>query len=321
MIRLLGSEVWKEIERFARASRRKLAAVAYVTSDTPVGFRKPDVLVVNASDGAIRYGQTSAKVLKKAFHSGTEIYSCPQLHAKIFLLDGVAVIGSANISSMSQDYLFEAAVLTDHPSVVSPAHAYFESLRRNSDPVDDNFIRHICAIKVERALFPHRGRRKALRCPISQHRTWLAAVWETEVDPDEKEFIKKGERVAKLKKAPKSSDVPWLRFTGDSLFRKLAASGDSVIQIWHPDEKQQRVSVYKAEPILYRQEEPGRTRFYIEEYSDADRQRLSWHTFKQVVRKAGLPAGIKEGALRSLKDAQAERLNALWPVRKRAKKA
>ena len=66
MIRFLADNLWDEIGRLARKRSKKFAAVAYVTSEVKVRFLRSDTLIVNASDNAIRTGQTSAHLLEKS---------------------------------------------------------------------------------------------------------------------------------------------------------------------------------------------------------------------------------------------------------------
>lgn len=66
---------------------------AYVTQDL-VGFSKGDTLVVDASRHAISSGETAAKLLRTLKMKGVHIYHCAGLHAKVLLLDDVAVISS-----------------------------------------------------------------------------------------------------------------------------------------------------------------------------------------------------------------------------------
>jgi len=49
-----SDSLWTEIEQLARASRYRVADVAYATDDELVQFGKGDLLVVDASDRAIR---------------------------------------------------------------------------------------------------------------------------------------------------------------------------------------------------------------------------------------------------------------------------
>lgn len=102
MLRVVSGGLWTELHRLATKNRPRLAAVAYVTSDEKVKFGKGDTLVCDATDTAIKLGQTSAIVLRQAHDRGAQLFSSPGLHAKVFLLGRVAVIGSANLSSIEQ---------------------------------------------------------------------------------------------------------------------------------------------------------------------------------------------------------------------------
>jgi hypothetical protein len=313
MIKLLGDDIWLRIRQLARASGRKRAAIAYVSSDSDIQFRKSDILIMNASDSAIGSGQTSAAVLRKAFDAGAELFNNPNVHAKVLVFDRTALVGSANLSRFSRDYLYEVAVETDHPAVVGPALKHIDSLKNESERIDEEFIRRISRIKVKRPDFSQNRLRKPRRkIHMHQPQTWLVSVWEEEERADEKEWIESGERAAKGKRERRSSDVPWMRFTGDSSFRRQAKEGDSLIQIWHSLGKKEQIKVYKAEPILLRQPEPNRTRFFIEEFSDADRHVLSWKEFQRIAKRAGLPKTSKS-SLRRLKQEQANSIHEMWP--------
>ncbi len=78
-------------------------------------------MVCDASNNAIKTGQTSAAVLKRAFDRGSRLYNLPGLHAKILLLNEKALIGSANASGSSAHSLIEAGLLTDQPTIVATA--------------------------------------------------------------------------------------------------------------------------------------------------------------------------------------------------------
>src|SRR5690348_15071619 len=120
MQRVIANTLWADVQAAAKNAPYRKAAIAYVTNEL-IEFRKGDVLIADASDHAIRCGATSATLLRRLNGRGVEIYSCNQLHAKVLLFGGTAVIGSANMSTSSKDKLVEAAVLTDHVSLVSGA--------------------------------------------------------------------------------------------------------------------------------------------------------------------------------------------------------
>lgn len=149
---------WPEIKRLAGAARRRLAAVAYVTSDAHVSFKAGDVLVTDASENAIACGETSAKVLQAAHDRGAKLYTCPGLHAKVLVFDNVAIVGSANLSLRSVDHLIEATTITDDPTVVERTRAFITRLTEKSRRIDAAYLQHIGAMTVVRrpALFSRR---------------------------------------------------------------------------------------------------------------------------------------------------------------------
>lgn len=120
MNELLSSGLWPRIRKLAKIAKRKSAAVAYVTDDRYLKFGEGDVLVTDASDEAIKSGQTSASLLESALRRKATIASISGLHSKVYVFDRCAVIGSANLSRESERRT-EAALLTDQPTVVSSA--------------------------------------------------------------------------------------------------------------------------------------------------------------------------------------------------------
>lgn len=92
MQRVLSHRLWQTIKHVATKSKCRKAAVAFVTRDL-IGFRKDDVLVVDASKATVRAGETDARLLTSLHRRGVKLHSCPGLHAKVLLLDGAAVIG------------------------------------------------------------------------------------------------------------------------------------------------------------------------------------------------------------------------------------
>ena len=162
MHRLLSHDLWETLRALSSESEKKWAAVSYVTSDRNVAFGKGDVVVVDASDTAIVQGHTDASVLDQAFRRGAKLYSYPRLHSKLMVLSGHAVVGSANISASSADDLVEAALVTDHPSLVGEAIAIISELSQQGDRIDASFLSVIKIIQsapiriIDRVSLPQR---------------------------------------------------------------------------------------------------------------------------------------------------------------------
>jgi hypothetical protein len=133
-IQFVTDGVWKSLTASAKAARKPaLVAVAYLGQGAskllplPAGSR----LVVDASKGAVKSGQTHPADLKRLQKRGVVIYSYPSLHAKVYAFDGFAFIGSANASNRSAGTLTEALVRTSDQAVVRSAKAFVRNLCRD----------------------------------------------------------------------------------------------------------------------------------------------------------------------------------------------
>src|SRR4051812_24539618 len=112
MQRVISKNFWKEVAKEAKKAKRRQAAIAYVTANL-IRFKKGDLLIVDASEHAIRFGETNAKLLQKLDKKGVKIYSCEDLHAKVMLFGDVAVVGTGNMSKSSETSLVEAGIITN----------------------------------------------------------------------------------------------------------------------------------------------------------------------------------------------------------------
>jgi phosphatidylserine/phosphatidylglycerophosphate/cardiolipin synthase-like enzyme len=197
MQRLLSQRLWATLRKLSAKASVKMAAVFYVTSDKYVRFGDGDDLVVDASDSAIAQGQTTALILEQAFERGARLYSYPGLHSKLMVLNGHAVVGSANLSLSSAESLVEVALVTDQPAIVGTAISIISELRKVSDPIDDAFIERIKSIEVAACIGGGIARKPR---PLKEFeaRTWLVGVHEMARDfVDEQAEIIKGQAMGR----------------------------------------------------------------------------------------------------------------------------
>ena len=313
MHRLATTDLWPIVKRLSKKAKRRLAAVGYVSKDSLVRFGSEDVLIVDASEGTIAGGLTSAKCLKRAYDREARIFSLPGLHTKLMVLDQVAVIGSANLSESG---LVEAALITSDAPTVAAARSVIYQLRQQAQEVDEDFLKRILKITVVRR--PRGSRRpKKLRLRIGGTTTWLIGV--TEVDDgdfaSEAVATKAGTEKARKLRRKRTSDVSWVRWTGKGRFRSKAGEGDAVIQIWAPRGWKKPKRVYRTVTILLRQRERKWTRFYLEDPPGAEESALSWAEFRSLLRKAGITDRCGITSERVLSDDDARALMALWRVK------
>jgi hypothetical protein len=294
MQRVLSNELWKTVRMKARKARRRQAAIAYVTQDL-LGFRKGDELIVNASSSAIASGETDAPLLRKLYRRGVHIHHCPALHAKVVLLDDVAIVGSGNMSSSSANGLIEVGVITDHHSTVSGAASFIEQLLSQSIELHAQQLTKLCRIKVVRrgGWFPGLGKAQKPKIRRLGNRTWLAGVRELVKEPprDEQEKIEKATEALRSKTGEVELEPNWIRWAGKSRFRQECREGDSVIQIWRTDKAKRPNSVYRSSPVLLKQSTQKWTRFYFKESTD-QRAQMSWAKFKNLLKELGYPRHI-----------------------------
>ena len=128
---VLTSRIWHTLTAAAKQSRRPSAvAVAYFGKGAakllPLGHGSR--LVVDASEIAVKSGQTCPAELKKLMRMGVRVYSIQNLHAKVFVFGTKALIGSANVSQHSAGTLVEAMVATTDRSAVSSARDFVRGL-------------------------------------------------------------------------------------------------------------------------------------------------------------------------------------------------
>jgi hypothetical protein len=130
--RLIGGRgsCWEVLTRAARKSRRAFVATAYVGSSSAELLPLPagSWLAADASLGAVAGGRTRPAELLKLKQSGVHVYPCEHLHAKVFVFDHVAYVGSTNLSQNSSDTLIEALVEFTDPGAVRAARHFVRSL-------------------------------------------------------------------------------------------------------------------------------------------------------------------------------------------------
>jgi hypothetical protein len=311
MQKVLSNDLWKSVRAQARQSRQRKAAIAYVTRDL-VGFRKDDVLVLDASPHAIASGETNARLLRTLCRRRVRLYHCADLHAKVLLLDDVAVVSSGNMSRSSDNALVEAAVLTDHSSTVSGVASFIEQLVHQSEELQPRHIDRLCRIKVirrgGRGGGPGHQRRKTRLARLG-NRTWLVGVRELVRDPvpAEQKMIAKAEAVLRSR----FNDLEWIRWSGKGRFIRECRAGDSLIQIWRSSRARRPSSVIRAQPVLLKQKTKNWTRFYLPPGRGAHAE-IPWGKFQRLLKSLGYARRVGPGIEHLLEGDIADALNRQW---------
>jgi hypothetical protein len=298
MNQLLSNDLWPTLAALSKNHRRLWAAISYVTTTKYLDFRKGDVLVCDASDAAIKAGMTSASTLRKFISKEAKVYSFDGLHAKTFLIDGKAVIGSANLSENAGVNTCEAALLSDDLQIAALARGFIEQAQKAAKRVDENFLKRIEAIPVVRT--GRMSKRNPKRVAGGISRLWLISTRPRRKKESSAEINAEKRGMLKAKKNLNRADyeIRTLRWFGISRFRKEAKPGDLVIEVMREKRgKRTFTEVYRAAPIIHRHDWSKWTWFYLETPPEDDVYYL-WNEFKSDLVRLGfknvLPNSTRE---------------------------
>lgn len=225
----LSEDIWKQVSKEARAYRGKsFVAVAYFGTGAAemLPLKAGSHLVVDASDRAMKSGQTNPAELLKLYEKGVKVFSCKDLHAKVFVFGKTAYVGSANVSSNSAKIYREAVVRASDNSVVGDARRF----------VQDLALRELGPKEIEKLLakyVPPKGGRgsKGKRGPRKSNLRLRIVFLDDPEDPPEeaKDGITKGEKIAKqlmIDNSRHELDYVWHNY--DTKFVK----GDVLLRVW-----------------------------------------------------------------------------------------
>ena len=199
-----GTKTWTPITAAVGKSKRKVtAAIAFIGVEAPtlLPLKSGDILVCDASSERIKDGTTSAKALATFHKRGVEIYSYPQLHAKVIVLQKRAFVGSSNASTNSDENLSEAVLETTDGATVEASRTFAESLALPSFLLDKADIKVREAMKVVRRHAPSSGGLPPAGSPPIVKRLWVLATYPVtraaatdQVEEEQKDEMRKAAR-------------------------------------------------------------------------------------------------------------------------------
>ena len=307
---LVFNDIWKCLQEDWHIGPRFIA-VAYLSCDTDLTFSPNDVLVVNASDGAIQSGQTDAKALRRASEAGAKVFSNDDLHAKLYVLGPKVYIGSANASLNARNGLIESMAWSADPYVVGSAMNFIGGLQCSSGAVDEPFLKRIEALPVSARKWAGRQRKAPL--PIIEPQCWLVCLAEDAGYPGDHEAADKlNEELGEQWQ----QEVDWFWWPSDgSKFYKEARKGDSFIEIVSKKSTSSagRARVTPPQIILEAIPDEKRKQFHYIWSGDANDHDLSWREFQNLVAQADWSVDLTSHSQRLIPQQIARQLVKLWP--------
>ncbi len=174
MTRFLSNDsLWSELTDRVKGSRKVKAAVAFLGKGGAdlLPLKKGDTLVVNLGIQTVKQGATSPKDIQRLLKRGVRVFTRTTLHAKFFICDGTMLVGSANVSSNSQQLLDEAASLTTDKVAIRHASDFFDKLC--TEPVRPDYLK-LCLQAYRPPVFSPAGKADTSR---RQGRVVEAKLW------------------------------------------------------------------------------------------------------------------------------------------------
>ncbi|QKK08983.1 MAG: hypothetical protein HND58_12975 [Planctomycetota bacterium] len=236
---------------------------AYFTAAPHLALRRGDVLICDASDAAVRAGATCRDALASAFYAGVQCFSLVGLHAKLFLLDDLVVVGSMN-ATLNSARLCEACYIGKNASDRAAAEEVFAKVRDAATPVTEQTL-----LRLQR--LPLADRTKTVNAPAlamtlsreGQRRSWSVLLDDGWMDEHPTEMELQGSEIARRQLPAGVSDVYWFRGSSRSACRRMQI-GDLVVSIWASRPGKARY-VFRPEPILHIETEGSTVWVYLAE--------------------------------------------------------
>jgi len=230
-VKLISEGIWDEITLAVKKSKIKsIVAVAYFGQNGAemLPLNEGSTLLVDASEKAVKTGQTCPAELLKLYYKGVKIYSLEDLHAKIFVIGKTLYVGSTNVSGNSKNRLIEAVIKTTDKHAIDDAKAFVES--KCELEMGENELTELKKMYVAPKFS---GRKRKIEIGI-QSGFYIFKLKETKYSIKQEEEVEKGRIEAEKKRINKARHkVDEFIWTKDI----KAKTGDIIFQITEDGKK------------------------------------------------------------------------------------
>lgn len=227
---LSGRAVWQSITGAARSrSVGAFIAVPYFGKRGPglLPVGRGSRMVVNASVDAVKSGQTNPAALLTMHRRGIDVFSCPQLHAKVYVFGTTAFIGSANASGSSAENLVEAAIRSTDRSTVRDAREFVRELSRTLVPLGEEQLSALARLYREPKRAATHGSPRSAARGRNASRVWIVRTREDELPDGAEEAHELESKKAHASKSNSRFEVDSFWHARDVRYRP----GDTIVEI------------------------------------------------------------------------------------------
>lgn len=312
---LYGDEVWREIRDLAHGSRRACVAVAYLGTGAYERMPLPEgsVLVVDASEGAVKAKQTDPRELARYRSRGVTVSRVQGLHAKVYVFGSVSIIGSPNVSRSSEEQLLEAAVRTDSRPVVEAARHFVLDLA--ADELDAAAIDRLTELYLEAperhwpAAATRGKRERRLR------RLWVVSTTEGDWDEATQVAYEKGLPQAEAATDLLSYEIYAVEWYGRSSLTTEIGTDQQIIEMCRSGRGVQvypPCDVKHVQSVRWPRGSTRSKRIVIYLAREKSVEPMSWTNFDRLTRKQGISNIKRESTKEIIGDAKGKRLRAVF---------
>lgn len=257
-----GLHPWDELTRVSKLQGPRYAAFAFIGADAPemLALEEGDVLVCNASEGAIRNGATNPLALKEFLDRRVQLYSCGSLHAKILAVRNSAAVGSAN-ASRSSSLSLEAVVVSNEREFISDARRMVKKATEAGTEINEDYLTTAANwIPKKNSGLPQivgvttPPAREDVFIPEPGGRYWLAVEWHEEYS-DEEDAVARSIRSSKEARQFKTKFKLDTYLVGSD---SRAEPGDVFILV-HMNDEGQLAQVWEPAKVVGSRQIPGKS--------------------------------------------------------------
>ncbi|NWF89226.1 MAG: hypothetical protein HXY50_07145 [Ignavibacteriaceae bacterium] len=287
--KFLQNNIWSEITSLSKKSNRSYVAVAYLGTGASklLHLKNSDILIVNFSLAAIRSGQTSPEEIIHYISKGVKVYSCSNLHSKVFVFDNKVIIGSSNVSNNSKNNLVESAILTNDKNVVASSIGFIFSL--TNEHITPAYAKKLKKDykKDYKPSFLNKLTSKNKSDRISPT-LWICRIFDAEFEDYENKICSTEEKKAKKKIINKKEFIIGsIRFGSKSTISKNSRFGDFIIYLYKENGK---LFAYPPARIISKRNyksKKGNNRTLIFTEDAKNPNTIDWKLFSTILKKIG----------------------------------
>ncbi len=285
---LTNEDIWQTLPEIIKSSHKVDAAFAYFGHDGAKLFplKRGDRLVIDMSLATVKVGGTNPFEIEKLIKRGIQVFTRSNLHAKIVVTDKTVLVGSANVSKNSHDYLDEAAILTNDTITIQRARDFLNHIC--IEPVLPEYLSQCKNFYRPPHIIGKRSTTNKKATRAMHAKLWMVNLVDYHFLPNSEieAFETSEEKALALIESKEQSSLSTFHWTHKPKMVDELETGDWIIQcIRHKDKT---ISVYNPARLILidhyiRNKKTGKERYVFHLEFPKHGERLNWVKFRKLL--------------------------------------